>query len=305
MKNALSFSDVTKRYSRNARPALDNLSCQFPTGAISGLLGPNGAGKTTAFSLVGGFLSADSGEMRILGDTGFDPWRLKGHLGLLPQDAELPDRHTPSELLDHLARLQGMSGADAGNEARRLCELVNLDDRAHDRIASLSHGMRRRVAVASALIGTPKLVLLDEPTAGLDPVQAASLRAALGRMRGKLTMVVSSHNIDEIEKLADHVVMMDRGKCVRQGSMGDVTGSSQLVHWQLGEGNVPLEELNVALPGHTLTVKGRVLTVEAGEDADLDATSVIIMAKLAAAGVALRGVKRGESLEQSFLNQTR
>lgn len=298
---ALSFEGVSKRYARRAPLALDGLTCSFPRGAICGFVGPNGAGKTTAFSVVCGFLHPDAGKVCILGQEGFDPWRLKGRLGALPQDADLGDRHTPRELLRHLARLQGIRRREAHAEAERVLSLVRLGDKAGKRIGSLSHGMRRRVAVASALVGSPELVLLDEPTAGLDPVQSASLREALDQIRGITTLVVSSHNLDELERLCDWVVMVDKGRCLAQGTLAQVTGRAQVVVWELGPGEVPLSVLAEKLPEHGFRVEEGTLTQEAPGQEDLDASSVVVAGALAAAGVGIRSVRRGMSLERRFL----
>jgi ABC-2 type transport system ATP-binding protein len=299
--DALRFDGVTKAYARKGPKALDAFSCRFPRGALCGLVGPNGAGKTTAFSLVSGYLGPDEGQVVILGQPGFDPWRLKGRLGVLPQDADLGDQHTPRELLAHLGRLQGLGGGEAAREAERVLDLVRLTERRDRRIGTLSHGMRRRVAVASALVGDPDLVLLDEPTAGLDPVQAISLREALSSRRADQTVIVSSHNLDELERICDWVVMMDRGKVLRQGTIAEVTGRGQVVHWTIA-GEAPLDVLRAALPGHAFSVDGAVLVQRAPSDVDLDASSVVIAGQLAAAGVAIREVKRGMSLEQRFLD---
>lgn len=298
MDAALRFTDVVKTYGR--KRALDGLSFTVPSGSITGFVGPNGAGKTTTFSVVSGFLVQDAGSLEILGLPAFDPWKLKGRLGVLPQDAALSDRHTPVELLVHLARLQGMTGTEGRREADRVVELVRLDDRAHARIASLSHGMRRRVAVASALLGSPELVLLDEPMAGLDPLQAHSLRDALAELRGIQTLVISSHNLDELERLCDHVVMIDAGRRLREGPISEVTGQKALVLWVLG-GAPPLERLQTALPEHRFVWSEGVLEQRAPEGADLDRSSVAIMRVLVEADVPLLAVRRGKALEHTFL----
>jgi ABC-type multidrug transport system ATPase subunit len=301
VSTALAFQAVVKQYGRRGVRALDAFTCTFPTGALCGLVGPNGAGKTTAFSIVGGYLRPDSGRVEILGRDGFDPWQLKGHLGVLPQDAELGPRHTPRELLQHLARLQGLGRTSARKETERVLDVVGLTDRRNKRIGSLSHGMRRRVAVASALIGQPDLVLLDEPTAGLDPVQARSLREALLERRAGQTVVVSSHNLEELERICDWVVMMDSGKCLREGSVADVTGRQSTVVWEL-VGAAPLDALATALPAHTFALDGELLTQTAPVGGDLDASSVQVMAVLAAAAVPVRGVRRGIGLEKRFFD---
>ena len=178
-----------------------------------------------------------------------------------------------------------------------------MDDRANSRIAGLSHGMRRRVAVGSALLGSPELVLLDEPMAGLDPLQAKSLREALAAVRGLQTLVVSSHNLDELERFCDYVVMIDRGKTLREGTVGDVTGRSALVEWDI-VGAAPLDALSAALPEHTFAVEDGVLVQQAPPDTDLDVSSVVVVRVLGENGVGLREVRRGVGLEKRFLADT-
>ncbi|MEZ4317109.1 MAG: ABC transporter ATP-binding protein [Myxococcota bacterium] len=296
---ALVFDGVHKSYGRSK--ALSGLSFSIPRGSICGFVGPNGAGKTTTFSVVSGFLAPDAGTLDILGLPAFDPWALKGRLGVLPQDAELSDRHTPRELLVHLGRLQGLAARAARTEAERVLALVRLGDRSDSRIASLSHGMRRRVAVGSALLGSPELVLLDEPMAGLDPLQAKSLREALTAVRGLQTLVVSSHNLDELERFCDYVVMIDKGRTLREGTVHEVTGQSALVEWDV-VGAPSLEALHAALPGHTFAMVDGVMTQSAPEGADLDASSIVVVRVLGESGVGLREVRRGVGLERRFLS---
>lgn len=301
--SALTFRDVRKRYP-GGNQALDGLTFEIPKGTIAGFVGPNGAGKTTAFSVVSGFLPPDGGEIDILGTGGFEAQTLKGRLGVLPQDAALPEQHTPRELIVHLGRLQGLSGAEARAEADRVLTAVSLDDRARSRIASLSHGMRRRVAVASALCGDPELVLLDEPLAGLDPVQAHALRDTLAALGGERTLVVSSHNLAELERICDWVVMLVEGRCVRQGTLQEVTGRGQVVRWGLGAA-APLEALEAALPGHRFELDGDTLLQHVPPEGDPDTASVVVMRVLSEARVPVRSVARGVALEQRFIDEAR
>ncbi|MBX2802876.1 MAG: ABC transporter ATP-binding protein [Myxococcales bacterium] len=304
MSDALRFEGVVKRYGRKTT-ALDGLTFRIPRGCIAGFVGHNGAGKTTAFSVVSGYLPPDEGTVDILGLGTFHATEMKGQLGVLPQDAELPDRHTPTELLVHLARLQGMTRRESVREAERVLHLVGLGDRQRSLIATLSHGMRRRVAVGTALCGSPQLVLLDEPLAGLDPVQAHSLREALAGLRGIQTLVVSSHNLAELERLCDWVVMLKKGRCMRQGTLTDITGQGQVVRWVLGEGDVPLDDLAARLPDHSFSLQGRTLLQQGGAEADLDAASIEVMSVLSSARLAVRGVSRGVALEQRFIDDAR
>lgn len=302
MTDALVFEGVTKRYARGAPPALDGLSFTVPAGVVCGFVGPNGAGKTTAFSVLSGFLPVDAGRVDLLGLGAYDPWRMKGRVGVLPQDALLPERHTAVELLTHLGRLQGMAGDAAHADAVRLVHALGLTEKIGARIGALSHGMQRRVAVATALIGGPELVVLDEPTAGLDPVQARGLRDLLRGLRGRQTLIISSHNLLELEQLCDWVVMIDRGRCVRQGSVAEVTGRSERIVWELGPGLLDLDALRVVLPGADIARDGAVLTTVAAAGTDLDALTVVVMRALAEAGVPLRGLRRGVSLEDRFID---
>jgi ABC-type multidrug transport system ATPase subunit len=185
-------------------------------------------------------------------------------------------------------------------EADRVLDVVRLTDRRSERIGRLSHGMRRRVAVASALLGSPDLVLLDEPTAGLDPVQARSLRQALASLRGVQTLVVSSHNLDELERLCDWVVMMDSGECITQGPLAEVVGRTSRVAWTLGPGEVPLDGIRAAVPEQEFAVDGQTLLQTAGSVEALDQGSVAVMSQLAEAGIAVRRVQRGVGLERRF-----
>ncbi|MEO0600092.1 MAG: ABC transporter ATP-binding protein [Myxococcota bacterium] len=299
MNPALQFTDVRKRF--GSKTALDGLSFTIPRGTVAGFVGHNGAGKTTAFSVVSGFLPLDAGTFSVLDRVDPAPRDLKGRLGVLPQDAALPERHTPRELLRHLAQLAGLTAAKARLETDRYLDVVGLADRRDDLVATLSHGMRRRVAVASALVGDPELVLLDEPLAGLDPVQAHALREVLASLRGTQTLVISSHNLTELERLCDWVVMLREGRCIRQGTVESVSGQQERVRWRLG-GVAPLDALQAALPGHRFEADGDTLLQHAPPEADLDQASLVVMATLAGAGVPLRGLSRGMGLERRFID---
>jgi ABC-2 type transport system ATP-binding protein len=301
---ALKLEGLRKRYRRRGPWALDGLSCEFPRGSICGLVGPNGAGKTTLFSVVCGFLPPDEGTVDILGGGPFEWGRLKGRLGVLPQDAAIGGRLTCRDFLSYLGGLQGLSGGRLTRAVGLALDDVQLGGRANDRTGSLSHGMRRRLASAAALLGEPELVLLDEPMAGLDPAQGRSLREVLLRRRGRSTLIVSSHDLSELERLCDRVVLVHAGKLVREGTVEEVTGRGSQTRWTLGPGQVPIEELRRRLDGHQLTLRGDALLHEAPPGADLDAASVVIAGALAEAGVAIRAVQRGASLEERFLAET-
>jgi ABC-type multidrug transport system ATPase subunit len=276
-----------KPWSLRRAAALDGLEFEVPEGTICGLIGPNGAGKTTAMSIVAGFVKPDAGRVDLLGRGPFDPGRHRGRVGILPQDAELPTASTPRQLLSIWARLQGIRGPAVREAVARALSDVLLDDRADARIGTLSHGMRRRVTVASALLGDPAFVLLDEPTSGLDPAQARHLRERIAVERGRRTVLVSSHNLAELESLCDHVVFIDHGRCTGSGSMATITGRDRQVTIRLA---APFP------PGRSETV---VITVEPGRRVE-EATSEVLR-ELLAEGALISEVRQGDSLERRFL----
>jgi ABC-2 type transport system ATP-binding protein len=201
--------NLSKQYANKL--ALDNVSLTLTEGAPIALVGPNGAGKTTLFSLLCGYIQPTTGSIRILGHKPGSK-ALQGLLSALPQDAALDPNFTIVSQLQFFAQLQGMTVAAAKQEALRVLTLVDLTDSADAKPKSLSHGMSKRVSIAQALMGSPKIVLLDEPTAGLDPANAKKIRQIVKDLSGNTTFVISSHNLDELEKLCDQVVYLEHGK---------------------------------------------------------------------------------------------
>jgi ABC-type multidrug transport system ATPase subunit len=316
---ALKMEGVSKRF--GAREALRGLDLEVPAGAIFGLIGPNGAGKTTAFSIACGFLRADAGEIRILdlagGPRGVPASQLKGRVGALPQDAALGRETSCLDHLVFLARLQGLAAAEARTQSERLLGEVGLADRARSRVKTLSHGMLRRLTIAQALLGQPELILLDEPTSGLDPRHAHAVRELLvaaarggagGGSRRAVTLVVSSHNLTELEALCDHVAFIDEGKVVAAGPTDVLTGKGQDVEINLGEGPQPLEALRAALPEDDVAWEPatRLIRIRFRPSPDRQAEDVIGVAARALldGGARLAGIRRGTSLEKKFLEMS-
>ena len=201
--------NLSKQYPNKL--ALDNVSLILQPGAPIALVGPNGAGKTTLFSLLCGYIQPTHGSIRILGHAPGSK-ALQGVLSALPQDAALDPNFTIASQLQFFAQLQGFNKTDAKQEVLRVLELVELSDSAQAKPKSLSHGMSKRVSIAQALIGAPEIVLLDEPTAGLDPANAKKIRQIVKNLAGETTFIISSHNLDELEKLCDHVIYLEKGQ---------------------------------------------------------------------------------------------
>ena len=202
-------NNITKRYGSTL--ALDGVTLSLEAGAPIALIGPNGAGKTTLFSLLCGFLRATSGDVKIMGYAPSDS-KLHGRLAALPQDANLDPRFTVGHQLVLLARLQGMSSSVANKEVRRVLDKVGLPEVIATKPEALSHGMRKRVMLAQALMGSPELILLDEPTAGLDPPNVKVMRSLIAEAASNATFIISSHNLDELEKVCQSVVHLEKGK---------------------------------------------------------------------------------------------
>jgi len=218
----LEVRDLRKTYGSVA--AVDGVSLDAGRGEILGLLGPNGAGKTTTVSIVAGLVRADSGRVRIdgkplAGDT--DPTKRK--LGLVPQDIALYDELSARDNLALFGALYGLSGATARQAIGAALELVGLADRAREKVKAYSGGMKRRLNMAAALLHDPQVLLLDEPTVGVDPQSRNAIFENLVtlRERGK-TLVYTTHYMEEAERLCDRLVVIDRGKVVAAGTLQDL-----------------------------------------------------------------------------------
>ncbi len=301
MTAALVLRGVRKAY--GARVALAGLDFEAPRSAITGLIGPNGAGKTTCFGIVGGLLEPDAGEIDVLGHGRFRPAAHAGELGLLPQDAELPGHARVDSLLRYFARLQGMSSAIADRETARVLELMALQERARSRVRELSHGMRRRVAVAQALLGDPQLLLLDEPTSGLDPHLVASVRDVLRVQRARgASLVVSSHVLSDLEAICDHVVFIEAGRCIKSGPLSSVTGRAQRVRLTLAA-PIDLLALQAALPELVLRGDDHVLEFAVPTDCDVATINRRVLQAVLDAGASVLELRLGQSLEEAYLDE--
>ena len=194
----------------SGKAALQNVSFELDAGEPIGLVGPNGAGKTTLLSILSGFLRPSSGQVTLFG---YSPGaaQLVGKVSALPQDARLDPAFTLAQQLAFYARLQGLTRQEAALEALRVLDSVSLQEVAHKKPEVLSHGMAKRVAIAQALIGKPKLILLDEPTAGLDPVNIRTVRSIIAEQSSVTTFIISSHDMAELDRLCQHILLLENG----------------------------------------------------------------------------------------------
>lgn len=207
---SIDATDLVKRYGR--RTAVEGLSLSVGRGVL-GLLGPNGAGKTTLLKMLATVLAPDAGELRLLGLDPADPQQrteIRRRLGYLPQSPALYPGFTAYDLVDYVAILKEHTDREwRRTEVRRVLEQVGLADAMHRRIRQLSGGMQQRVALAAALIGTPELLVLDEPATGLDPEQRLGLRSLISQSP---TVLMSTHNVSEVSALCHRVYVVFAGR---------------------------------------------------------------------------------------------
>jgi ABC-2 type transport system ATP-binding protein len=223
MSTLISCQNVNKFF--GAKQALKDVSFELNVGETTALVGPNGAGKTTLFSILCNYHLPSSGQVSIFGQKPGST-SLVGKIGALPQDAQLDPRFAIKHQLELYAKLQGFSTKEAKSECLRVLERVELSHVINERPAALSHGMRKRVTIAQALIGNPQLVMLDEPTAGLDPANARNIRQLVMDLSGDASFIISSHNLEELERLCSTVLLLEEGQLSQQ-AIGQKTNDHQ------------------------------------------------------------------------------
>ncbi len=219
---AVEIVSLVKTYA--GKPAVDDLSLTVPAGCFFGFLGPNGAGKTTTIKMLMGLSKPDSGSIQIFGrKLPEDALQIKRELGLVPDDSLLFDYLKGHEYLDFVGRLYGLPRDQATERADELLELFQLSDSGAKLIGEYSKGMRKRVAMAAALIHRPKLFLMDEPFEGVDAVGARLMKdILLEQVRHGATIFLTSHVLEVVERLCDQVAIIDQGKLVTQGSIAEL-----------------------------------------------------------------------------------
>ena len=204
------------------KQALNNVSFEIEKGAPVALVGPNGAGKTTLFSLLCGYIQPTSGQISVLGATPGSKATF-GRLAALPQDAQLDPRFSIIHQLKFYGQLQGFDNKKSRFEAERTLDLVGLKEVLHEKPSALSHGMRKRVTIAQALIGSPEIVMLDEATAGLDPKHAREIREVVANLSQETTFILSSHDLSELERLCQQVLYLEHGVMQQHQTLANET----------------------------------------------------------------------------------
>lgn len=237
MTAAIEVRGLRKRYRRVE--ALCGIDFEVPEGSICGFLGPNGAGKSTTMEILMGLIRPSGGWASILGDDlGGDGLLTRSRIGYLPQDPSFFPRAKVRGILRFVAR-RYLDGSRAALDARvdETLDLVGLTDLADRKVKALSGGELRRLGISQAIIGDPDLLILDEPSVGLDPEGRHQVLALLERLREQMTIFYSSHILDDVERIADHIVVIDRGEIVEQGPMDRYLGGRGVYRVTLEGGN--------------------------------------------------------------------
>jgi ABC-2 type transport system ATP-binding protein len=223
--------------------AVSGVALAVPAGSFYGFLGPNGAGKSTTIKCLTGLLSPTAGTMRILGvDPLVDPVAVKRRIGVVPEDLALFDRLTAEETLAFIAQVHGIDAATAKSRSADLLQLMDLKSSANKLVTDFSHGMRKKLSLAAALLPAPRLLFLDEPFEGIDAVASRQIKDLLLSFvsRGG-TIFLTSHILEIVERLSTHIGVIARGKLVAQGSIDELRAAAG--------GTQTLEELFIALVG--------------------------------------------------------
>lgn len=293
-----------------SRCAVDRVSFSISSREVVGFLGLNGAGKTTTLKVLAGLILPSGGDVSVDGvDMASSPTGIRARIGFLPEDPPLYTEMTVADSLRFVGGLRGMTNAAIAERLPGVLARTNLDDVADRVIAELSHGYRKRVGIASAIIHAPKLVILDEPISGLDPVQIVEMREVIKGLKDECTVLVSSHILSEISQTCDRILVLNNGRLVAQGTETELAG-----RFHIG-GSVDLSvrgdeaAARAALEG----IEGvkKIIRLGQGEDGINIRVSMAtdvreaIAAAVIGAGLGLRGLSDAhDELESIFLELT-
>jgi ABC-2 type transport system ATP-binding protein len=208
--------------------AVNDVSFTVPQGEVLGFLGPNGAGKSTTMKMITGFLAPSAGTAIICGyDIGTHPIAAKRHIGYLPEGAPAYPDMTPADFLDFIAHIRGFSGGEAKRRIGRVVEMIRIAEVLHQPIETLSKGYRRRVGVAQALLHDPDVLILDEPTDGLDPNQKYEMRKIITAMRPQKAIIISTHLLEEVEAVCSRAIIIAHGRILADGTPAELAERSR------------------------------------------------------------------------------
>ena len=305
------IANVSHRYPGARRLALQDVGFTVEPGQRVGLLGPNGAGKSTLMRLLCGFLPlGPQGSLKVGDlDVRTQSRKVRARVGYMPEHVPLYHELRAIEHLQFRARIKGIRGRERKSEIERVAALTGLSDVLHTPVGQLSRGYRQRVGLADALLGQPPLVILDEPTVGLDPNQVRDVRAMLRELGGGQTLLFSSHILAEVEMLCDHVVILSQGQVVANESLAEATRATHVeVAFAATRAQVEAVLAAVSLgesPTYTGDDGAWSLRLTVAPDDDADALLAAVGRACADQGVAATKLSRGTTrLEERFAEVT-
>ena len=284
-------------------PALDELTVDVPRGSV-GLVGANGAGKTTLLRLALGQLRPTAGTIEVAGrPVAEDPVGVRAHIGFMPEHDCLPPDQTAADVVATLGELAGLPSRAARQRASEVLDLVGLDEARFRPIGGFSTGMRQRTKLAQAIVADPEVVLLDEPTAGLDPIGREEMLALVGRLAGfGISTLVATHLLDDVQRICDQVVMIDGGKLRHTGATQALLHRTGAVRVQVDDGAARLADV-LGAAGVAVTVVDDA-TLDVRVDGDEGRVLDLVRDGADDLGLALHALttRRG-SLDELFLDQ--
>ena len=299
-QNLIDCNQLGKHY--GSTQALADVSLSLEPGAPVALIGPNGAGKTTFMSIICGFIRPSSGNVRVMGHAPGSHHALS-KLSALPQDAWLDPHFSIERQLRHYAQLRGLSSRNARTETSRVLKKVQLDDRAASKPSQLSHGMRKRIMIAQAMIGDPELILLDEPTAGIDPPNVKIIRELISAESANATFIISSHNLDELEKVCTKVIHLADGRLKGISQIDENSQDGYLsITLRPGADKPPLDQIkHMAGVSHAELRGSSEIAIQYDEHTHPD-TDIAVLNLLSQHNWRYRKLVKGRSLEEQLFS---
>ncbi len=247
----IEVQDLTKTFGE--RTAVDHISFAVNKGEILGFLGPNGAGKTTTMRMITSFMPATSGTARVAGFDVFDnSLEVRRHIGYLPENPPVYPDMTVESYLDFVARIKGVPSEKRAQRVTDALEKTNITDKRDELIKRLSRGYKQRVGLAQALVHDPDVIILDEPTVGLDPKQIIEVRHLIKNLAGNHTIVLSTHILPEVSMTCDRVVIINKGKIAAVDTPQNLTSQlkgGQRIRVEVQAAEQPLHEVLAQIPG--------------------------------------------------------
>jgi ABC-2 type transport system ATP-binding protein len=302
-------SHLTKIY-QNRQIALNDVSLAIEPGCVLGLLGPNGAGKTTFLRLVLGLHRPSAGKVKVFGRTMTpNAAYLRRRIGYIPTNPQFPKSMTPITYLDYMARLFGIPAAERKPRLASLIRAVDLLNNSGDDLTTFSLGMTTRLAVAASLINEPNLLIWDEPTHGLDVEARRSMLELIKRLAAEKTLILSSHNLSDVDEVCNHAAVLSQGQLIFQGSLQDLKGRIRKNHYEIDlEGDQKniskvVQQLRTAADIKQVVLRQRRLELLLSEDVLNSGVMAHVMSVLCENKLTILTIRSiGQQTEQAYLD---